>query len=120
MAGIPTPTVEWSRSNQRQMPPNAETVPGGVIRFARLTGTESGEYTCSASNAAGRAKAVARLTVQRSAEIVSVLPSPDQLAVVERGGRLALTCVARGDPMPRVEWEIVASGGRGGAASTQL
>ncbi len=88
-------------------------------RWVRLTGAEAGEYTCTATNAAGSASARAVLVVQRAPRIVEVTPRPRDgggLVMVEAGRRLALSCSASGDPLPAVSWERLG----GGAASTLL
>jgi hypothetical protein len=33
MSGIPTPIISWGRDDGRPMPPNAELLSGGVLRF---------------------------------------------------------------------------------------
>ena len=36
MSGIPTPTISWARKDGRPMPPNAELLSGGVLRFSLI------------------------------------------------------------------------------------
>ena len=36
MSGIPTPIISWARADGRPMPPNAELLSGGVLRFEIL------------------------------------------------------------------------------------
>ena len=51
-----------------------EILPGGVIRFNRVTGEEGGEYRCTAEKMAGRAETVATLTINQVPEITLTHP----------------------------------------------
>ena len=67
--GIPAPSITWTRVDRRPLASSAEILPGGVIRFTRVTGEEEGEYRCTAENTAGRAETVATLTINQVPEI---------------------------------------------------
>ena len=64
--------------------------------------SEGGEYLCLATNLAGTAEAIATLIVQ---EAPSIVLQPQGSFVIKAGEPLKLTCSARGDPKPRVQWE---------------
>lgn len=48
-AGIPAPTIEWRKADGTDLEdlPNVEVLPGGVIRFSKLSPTQQGKYICS-------------------------------------------------------------------------
>ena len=47
-AGIPTPTIEWRKADGTDLEdvPNVELLPGGVIRFTKLSPSQQGKYIC--------------------------------------------------------------------------
>uniref|UniRef100_A0A1B6EDX6 Basement membrane-specific heparan sulfate proteoglycan core protein n=1 Tax=Clastoptera arizonana TaxID=38151 RepID=A0A1B6EDX6_9HEMI len=100
--GIPTPTLQWSRPDNKQLPTrNIEILPDGVLRFNSVTRDEEGQYMCTAENVVGSRTAVATLEVQ-SYPIISIYPpSP---VTVSPGQRVKLECRASGHPQPSVSW----------------
>ncbi|KAK3867232.1 hypothetical protein Pcinc_027289 [Petrolisthes cinctipes] len=102
-AGIPNPTVRWSRTDGRPMTPNTETLNGGVLRFNQVQGDEEGSYICTAENDAGSVTAIAMLEVQSMPSII-IRPGPSP-NMVREGERLRLECSAEGDPAPTVSWQ---------------
>ena len=101
MAPLPSPTVTWARVDRRPLAPNVEQLPGGVIRITRVAGPEHGEYRCTAENVAGRAEAVAALTVHRVPEIEM---SPRGSVTLRLGAALSISCLVTGDPAPSLAW----------------
>ncbi|XP_037089475.1 basement membrane-specific heparan sulfate proteoglycan core protein-like [Pollicipes pollicipes] len=101
-AGQPEPQLSWTRADGSPLPRSAEQVSGGVIRFLRVTGEEDGQYVCTATNAAGSARALAILDVMSPPVIRLEQPT---LYRVSEGQRVQLRCSASGDPTPSVTWE---------------
>ena len=102
LAGIPSPTISWSREDGSPLPPSAELLPGGVLRINSVTGREGGQYRCVASNAAGTVQALASLNVQQP-PMASLSPSGS--ITLKEGSPLNLVCTIRaGDPPPSVSW----------------
>lgn len=73
-----------------------------LFRINQITGSESGQYRCAASNVAGSAEIIVNLVIQESP---SVTLTPSGSVVVRPGDRQELVCRARGDPLPTVAWE---------------
>lgn len=102
-AGIPNPTVRWSRTDGRPLTTNTETLNGGVLRFNQVQGDEEGSYMCTAENDAGSVTAIAILEVQ-SMPSITIRPGPSPYTV-QAGERVRLECSAQGDPAPAVSWQ---------------
>lgn len=107
MAGIPMPTLTWSRSDGRQMQPNVEVLEGGVLRIMNVVGPERGEYKCLAENLAGRVERIATLVIQEPPEITM---NPDNSIQINVGDQKRITCTAKGNPLPRITWEKINQG----------
>ena len=102
LAGIPSPTISWSREDGSALPTSAELLPGGVLRINSVTGREGGEYRCVASNAAGTVQALASLNVQQP-PMASLSPSGS--VTLNEGRPLNLVCtIEAGDPPPSLSW----------------
>ncbi|XP_064212839.1 basement membrane-specific heparan sulfate proteoglycan core protein [Tribolium castaneum] len=101
-AGIPAPTVVWTRADGRPLSPNIETMSHGTLRFTQITENEGGEYICTAENEAGRASVTANIEVQVAPEVWTV---PDEDVIMRRRDEFVrLECHARGSPPPSLQW----------------
>ncbi|XP_044266426.1 basement membrane-specific heparan sulfate proteoglycan core protein isoform X20 [Tribolium madens] len=101
-AGIPAPTVVWTRADGRPLSPNIETMSHGTLRFTQITENEGGEYICTAENEAGRATVTASIEVQIAPEVWTV---PEEDVIMRRRDEFVrLECHARGSPPPSVQW----------------
>ena len=74
-----------------------------------MEGPERGEYHCEATNAAGRAEAVATLVVLDIPLISAMQPRAGQTLTVRAGQPLELRCAATADPAPTVQLSRVES-----------
>ena len=54
--------IEWKK--ERGYMPQYITVFGGILQFQGISVNDEGKYVCSATNAVGRAEAVAEVIVQ--------------------------------------------------------
>lgn len=101
-AGIPTPTLSWSRQNGAPLSPNIEKMSDGVLRITQITPNEAGEYICTAVNEAGKSTAIANIVVQ-VAPSVRTIPS-DDIIMRRQNEYIRLECHATGTPPPSVQW----------------
>ncbi|XP_053325662.1 hemicentin-1 [Spea bombifrons] len=104
--GIPTPTIKWLKDGNQIRHSDSLDVQflsgGSKMKMARIQISDSGTYTCFASNVEGTAHKNFVLTVQvppsiigsGMSEEVSVLPGED----------VQLVCKAHGIPAPVVQW----------------
>ena len=100
-AGFPVPEVQWTRDDGRPLPPNAQQLPGGVLRLSNITIPDGGGYKCSASNAVGSTAVVAYLEVQ---SLPTLMVHPSNLIYAKLGERVRLSCTGQGLPPPNVAW----------------
>lgn len=69
LLGLPEPTVKWYKDDAelRSRPGLTISTPGGgrtSIYIQRSSESDSGQYTCIASNSAGRATSIAEVRVR--------------------------------------------------------
>ncbi|KAJ8285013.1 hypothetical protein COCON_G00038630 [Conger conger] len=100
--GRQTPSVQWTKTDGSAIPPRVEQKPG-QLHFSKVTRSDSGNYTCSASNSLqGEIRAVVLLNV---AVYVKFKMEPDNTTVYQ-GHMAILHCQATGDPEPYIQWRI--------------
>ena len=104
VAGIPSPDITWTRTDQRPLTSNTEVLSGGVLRITRVTGEEEGEYRCRAENIAGSVEVTASLTIH---ETPSIEMTPRGSVTVRVGAPLTISCAVTGDPPPAVTWKKI-------------
>ncbi|CAG2107533.1 unnamed protein product, partial [Medioppia subpectinata] len=102
-SGVPTPTVEWRRSDGSLFTPSTELL-DGVLRFNRVTGDEDGAYICTAENIAGRVTAQAVLRIQGAPTVKILQSSPYRVRPNEK---VRLECEANGDQTSNLIWRRV-------------
>ncbi|XP_064459482.1 basement membrane-specific heparan sulfate proteoglycan core protein-like isoform X3 [Ornithodoros turicata] len=100
-AGIPTPTVEWTRADGSPFTPSTELINPGILRINRFTRDEAGEYRCTAKNEMGEVTASATLRVHGSPRVRILQQNPYNVRV---GDQIRLDCVTQGDPKPKAFW----------------
>ncbi|XP_067940287.1 hemicentin-1-like [Watersipora subatra] len=103
--GLPTPNIRWYKdgfelntiANSRY-----RMLQSGSLEFSMVKPSDTGNYTCVATNEAGISNKTLTLSIQ-------VLPqhiNPYQEVSVNSGGDITLTCDVIGTPTPRVIWQI--------------
>ncbi|KAG7492855.1 hypothetical protein MATL_G00019530 [Megalops atlanticus] len=100
--GRETPTIQWTKADGSEIPPRVEQR-GGVLHFSKVTRSDTGNYTCVASNTLqGEIRAIVHLTV---AVYVLFKLEPENTTVYQ-GHTAILHCQATGDPDPYIQWRI--------------
>ncbi|KAJ7414143.1 hemicentin-2 [Willisornis vidua] len=102
--GYPPPLVVWSRQSQPLplVTTSYSVLPSGSLRLAKPQVTDSGLYTCTATNTAGNTSLSYNLHVQ----------APPQLWIGDGEGHLTavantslrIECHAMGIPPPQIQW----------------
>lgn len=103
IAGIPSPTVVWTRRDQSPLSHRIKEEYPGTIVINDITLGESGEYECKASNVAGESTQTASVTVFQP-PVIHVTPEQTELTITE-GDELKIECTAEGLPSPTVTWK---------------
>ena len=111
VAGVPSPVITWSRTDQRPLTSNTEVLSGGLLRIARTTGEEEGEYRCRGENIAGSAEATTSLTIRETPSSPRIQMRPRGSVTVREGSLLTLSCEVAGDPTPSLTWQKISSSG---------
>ncbi|KAJ8378815.1 hypothetical protein AAFF_G00233840, partial [Aldrovandia affinis] len=100
--GREPPSIRWSKTDGSEIPPHVEQR-GGVLHFTKVTRSDAGNYTCTASNSLqGELRAMVQITV---AVYVLFKLEPENTTVYQ-GHMAILHCQASGDPNPYIQWRI--------------
>ncbi|XP_069115040.1 basement membrane-specific heparan sulfate proteoglycan core protein-like isoform X2 [Argopecten irradians] len=111
MDGDPPPTITWSRAGgEALITETTELMENGVIMFKQVTGSEAGEYICTATNDMGSVSGTAVLIIQGPPRIVI---QPDRTIYAVVGQRVTVECIGQGDPSPSVYWRYNTAPQRG-------
>ncbi|XP_040286814.1 inactive tyrosine-protein kinase 7 isoform X2 [Bufo bufo] len=98
--GREKPTVRWLKGDGSDLPSHVDSE-AGHLRFHRVSRSDAGNYTCTASNLQqGEIRASVHLIV---AVYVSFRVVPENTTVYQ-GHTATLHCQAAGDPTPHVQW----------------
>ncbi|KAJ3600174.1 hypothetical protein NHX12_034124, partial [Muraenolepis orangiensis] len=105
-SGVPNPDISWAKAGQQLdlAGPAFSLDPEGSLRIGSPSGTETGEFVCTATNAAGFSSRKVQLTVY-----VRPRPSggedggPTGVSVVE-GRDVTLPCEVHSFPPPTITW----------------
>ncbi|XP_043941249.1 hemicentin-1 [Protopterus annectens] len=104
--GIPTPMLTWLKNGRPIR--NSESLEmhvlsgGSKLQIVRSQLSDSGTYTCIASNVEGKAKKNYILTVQVPPSIAGSEMSSEVSALL--GENVQLICETEGNPQPTVQW----------------
>lgn len=102
--GYPEPTVTWKRNNVLLMPNEkyAQNEDGSELTILDVKKVDEGDYTCIASNKAGKKQEEISLKVFVQPKITFLR---NQTAS-ELEEQTVLTCEATGDPTPSIMWSF--------------
>ncbi|XP_070624675.1 hemicentin-1 isoform X2 [Bos indicus] len=109
-SGIPKPSIAWSKKGELISTSSAKFSAGadGSLYVVSPGGEESGEYVCTATNAAGYAKRKVQLTVYVRPRVFGDQRGPSQDKPVEisvfAGEEVTLPCEVKGLPPPIITW----------------
>ncbi|XP_044180198.1 fibroblast growth factor receptor 3-like [Acropora millepora] len=92
VSGIPPPTVFWVKTS------NGERTNGTDLVLTNISRTQSGDYTCKASNPCGDASESLEIDVQFKPEMVQLVASK---TTVCKGESIFLNCSANSNPVAR-------------------
>ncbi|XP_039213555.1 hemicentin-1 isoform X2 [Crotalus tigris] len=111
-SGVPKPSIVWSKKGE-MIPPSSSMFSAGSdgsLYVVSPGGEESGEYICSATNAAGYTARKVQLTVYVKPRISrpgsqqgSSLDNPIEMSVTA-GEEVTLPCEAKSLPPPIISW----------------
>uniref|UniRef100_A0A3P9M5Z2 Hemicentin 1 n=1 Tax=Oryzias latipes TaxID=8090 RepID=A0A3P9M5Z2_ORYLA len=106
--GVPRPDIAWTKGKKRLNVggPSFSLDPDGNLLINSPSGNETGEFTCTASNAAGSASRKVQLTVYRprsSSDGTGDSSQPVKISVIE-GEDALLPCDVRSVPPPTISW----------------
>ncbi|KAG9270615.1 hemicentin-2-like [Astyanax mexicanus] len=100
--GQPRPEVMWHRERRPVVEgSHLQIFSNGTLHISATQRSDSGLYTCSARNIAGRASQDIRLLIQ----VPPMIPDGQSEVSVIQGFQALLPCAAQGLPEPRVRWE---------------
>ncbi|XP_075384531.1 hemicentin-1 isoform X2 [Tenrec ecaudatus] len=109
-SGIPKPSIIWSKKGELIPTSGAKFSAGadGSLYVVSPEGEESGEYVCTATNAAGYAKRKVQLTVYVRPRVFGDQRGPSQEKPVEisvlAGEEVTLPCEVKSSPPPIITW----------------
>lgn len=62
-SGVPVPKIAWTRGNETLPSDGRMSVQNGTLVLVEMETSDSGNYTCTAENTAGRASVSSNITV---------------------------------------------------------
>ncbi|XP_067893515.1 hemicentin-1 isoform X1 [Heterodontus francisci] len=109
--GVPKPSIVWSKNGEliNQHMGKTSTESDGSLLISSPTGEETGEFVCTATNAAGYASRKVQLTVYVKPRVItesrggSERASPKEISVIE-GEDVTLPCEVQSFPPPIISW----------------
>ncbi|XP_062437683.1 hemicentin-1 [Rhea pennata] len=114
-SGVPKPSIVWSKKGEQILPSNMKFSAGsdGSLYVVSPGGEETGEYVCTATNAAGYATRKVQLTVyvkprvsrpgEQQEMVMEANDKPIEISVIA-GEDVTLPCEVRSLPPPIITW----------------
>ncbi|MGH0125472.1 UNVERIFIED_CONTAM: hypothetical protein FKN15_054569 [Acipenser sinensis] len=101
-SGVPKPDITWSKKGQLidLSGSSFSLVPDGSLHIASPTGEETGEFLCTATNAAGYTSRKVQLTVY----VPPKIQAGPRVIKVQVGHTIDIPCITQGVPPPVVSW----------------
>ncbi|VDD91211.1 unnamed protein product [Enterobius vermicularis] len=119
VTGAPTPEIEWLKDGQKLDYPMFQSSNNvHYIHIRNATLEDAGNYTCTATNLAGKDSTSSNLklkltiplkTTNKNLKVVTIavvpsIASSERLVQVKENTTLSLDCVASGNPTPKISW----------------
>ncbi|XP_034438633.1 hemicentin-1 isoform X1 [Hippoglossus hippoglossus] len=108
-SGVPNPEITWAKGGKLLYlgGPAFSLDSDGSLRIASPSGNETGEFICTATNAAGYASRKVQLTVyvrpRTNVDGAGVSAEPMRMSVIE-GEDVVLPCEVHSVPPPTISW----------------
>ncbi|XP_007935886.1 hemicentin-1 [Orycteropus afer afer] len=106
-SGIPPPNLIWKKKGSPVLADSVGRVRilsgGRQLQISIAEKSDSGLYTCIASNVAGTTKKDYNLQVYTPPSIIGNHGTPENISVIEKNS-VSLTCEASGIPLPSITW----------------
>ncbi|XP_071607418.1 hemicentin-1 isoform X3 [Heliangelus exortis] len=111
-SGVPKPSIMWSKKGEEILPSNVKFSSGsdGSLHVVSPGGEETGEYVCTATNAAGYATRKVQLTVYVKPRVSrpgdqegNASDNPIEISVIA-GEDVTLPCEVKSLPPPIITW----------------
>ncbi|XP_055516059.1 hemicentin-1-like [Leucoraja erinacea] len=99
--GLPTPSISWTFNNKPIAVRSSQTEGLSELLIKRVSKEDSGTYVCTAENIVGVIRAIGFVYV-KEAPVLWGEVSAYQMEPL--GGNVILSCDARGDPVPSINW----------------
>uniref|UniRef100_A0A663MW05 Protein tyrosine kinase 7 (inactive) n=1 Tax=Athene cunicularia TaxID=194338 RepID=A0A663MW05_ATHCN len=99
--GREKPIIQWTKTDGSSLPSHVSHN-AGILSFHKVSRSDSGNYTCIASNSPqGEIRATVQLVV---AVYVTFKLEPEPMTVYQ-GHTAMFQCQAEGDPVPHIQWK---------------
>uniref|UniRef100_A0A8C3J6R6 Hemicentin-1 n=1 Tax=Calidris pygmaea TaxID=425635 RepID=A0A8C3J6R6_9CHAR len=105
--GVPTPVVQWLKDGKTVASDNLQrirvTPDGSTLNIFRALSSDTGKYTCVATNTAGEEDRIFNLNVYVPPTIANNKDEPEDLSAL-LDTSLNIECTATGTPPPQINW----------------
>ncbi|KAJ7416887.1 hypothetical protein WISP_67964 [Willisornis vidua] len=99
--GREKPTIQWTKTDGSSLPSHVSHN-AGILSFHKVSRSDSGNYTCIASN---RPQGEIRATVQLVVAVYVTFKLEPEPTTVYQGHTAMFQCQAEGDPIPHIQWK---------------
>ncbi|KAM9273145.1 inactive tyrosine-protein kinase 7 [Cariama cristata] len=99
--GREKPTIQWTKTDGSSLPSHVSHN-AGILSFHKVSRSDSGNYTCIASNSP---QGEIRATVQLVVAVYVTFKLEPEPTTVYQGHTAMFQCQAEGDPVPHIQWK---------------
>uniref|UniRef100_A0A8D2PIT8 Protein tyrosine kinase 7 (inactive) n=1 Tax=Zosterops lateralis melanops TaxID=1220523 RepID=A0A8D2PIT8_ZOSLA len=99
--GREKPTIQWTKTDGSSLPSHVSHN-AGILSFHKVSRSDSGNYTCIASN---RPQGEIRANVQLVVAVYVTFKLEPEPTTVYPGHTAMFQCQAEGDPVPHIQWK---------------
>uniref|UniRef100_A0A8C3JAX0 Protein tyrosine kinase 7 (inactive) n=1 Tax=Calidris pygmaea TaxID=425635 RepID=A0A8C3JAX0_9CHAR len=99
--GREKPTIQWTKTDGSSLPSHVSHN-AGILSFHKVSRSDSGNYTCIASNTP---QGEIRATVQLVVAVYVTFKLEPEPTTVYQGHTAMFQCQAEGDPVPHIQWK---------------